>query len=96
MQQGMHSHGYRGMTTYSYGHKHDYFGATSLDPDTPGHIHYMWGKTSYNDGHIHYYAVPTGPSVKVKDGHTHHYCGATTLNDGHVHYYGGVTSIYSP
>jgi hypothetical protein len=94
MPDGLHSHNFRGVTTFNDGHVHRYGGMTSSDPNVRGHTHSMAGETTYNDGHIHRYSLQTGPEIRVGTGHTHYYRAATTFNDGHVHYLYGYTSVY--
>jgi hypothetical protein len=84
-----------GRTTFNDGHIHGYSGATSLNPDVPGHIHYMMGETTFNDGHRHRYSLQTSPAISAGGGHTHYYQAATSFDDQHNHYIYGYTSIYS-
>lgn len=94
MPNELHSHGFRGRTTFSDGHTHEYSGITSMNPDIPGHVHYMAGVTAFNDGHVHRYSLYTSPEIQVDRGHTHYYRAATSFEDGHVHYLFGYTTIY--
>lgn len=95
MPGNLHSHEYRGNTTYNDGHVHMYYGSTSQVPDTPNHMHIMMGETSYNDGHTHRYSLYTSPSIKVGNGHTHYYQAGTSFNDNHLHYLYGYNTVYS-
>lgn len=94
MPDGLHSHDFRGVTTYTNGHVHRYTGTTSAAPNVPGHTHFMAGETSVSDGHTHRYGLYTGPDIQADGGHTHQYQGATALNDRHVHYLYGYTTTY--
>ena len=95
MPNELHSHGFRGRTSFNDNHTLGYTGVTCLNPDVPGHVHYMTGATTFNDGHIHRYALYTSPEIPVDGGHTHYYQSATSFNDGHIHYLYGYTTVYS-
>lgn len=93
MYEGLHTHGFRDITSFNFGHTHKFSGTTSLDPNFPGHVHQMAAVTTFNDGHIHRLAVLTGPDIPVRRGrHIHPYIGVTTFNDGHTHFFRGYTS----
>lgn len=94
MPDRLHSHDFRGRTTFNDGHTHGYSGVTSDNPDVPRHIHYMMGETTFNDGHVHRYTLFTNPEIRVGRGHTHYYQASTSFNDGHVHYLYGYTTVY--
>jgi hypothetical protein len=67
---------------------------TSVNPDIPGHSHYIAGRTTINDRHDHYYEIETGPEIEADGGHYHYYSGITRYADGHAHSFNGFTSIY--
>jgi len=90
----LHSHYFRGVTSYNDGHIHRYSGTTSQDRDTPGHVHTMTGETTFEDGHVHSYSLMTGAPIPVANGHTHYYKAATAFNDGHTHNLTGYTTVY--
>lgn len=93
----MHTHSYGGMTTFNSGHVHGYFGETSPNPNTLGHIHFINGITTRNDGHIHILRIPTGPAVYIDGGHYHFYRGGTSVAfrpNRHFHFAAGNTSFY--
>jgi hypothetical protein len=94
MPNGLHSHSFRGRTTFNDGHTHGYTGITSLSPDVRGHVHFITGATTFNDGHIHRYALYTSREIPVAGGHTHFYQAATSFNDRHVHFLFGFTSVF--
>jgi len=94
MPDGLHSHAFRGRTTFNDGHAPGYTGITRLAPDVPGHLHQMTGETTFADGHVHRYSLYTGPEIPVDGGHTHYYQAVTSFNDGHVHYLFGYTTIH--
>lgn len=89
----MHTHYYRGETSYEDGHRHNYSGMTSPAPDTPGHTHMISDRTSMNDRHTHRFSFSTGPAREYRGGHVHHYAGVAQFNDGHIHTMGGCTSV---
>ncbi len=94
MPMDLHSHNYRGATSFNDGHTHNYSGTTSADPDEPRHTHEMAGYTTTDAGHTHYYAVTTGPGIEVQGGHYHYYEGVTQYASGHMHSFEGSTSVY--
>jgi hypothetical protein len=90
----MHSHKYANPTSYDDGHSHHYRGVTSLNPDVPGHIHYMSGYTTYEDGHVHRYVLATSPGIYMNGKHYHNYYGVTSFEDGHRHRVEGAVSMH--
>lgn len=96
MSNELHDHNYRGVTTFSDGHVHQYTGRTSTNPDSIGHIHTIRGVTTFNDGHVHHYTTITSKAIYFnEDEHYHYYRGETTVVDGHDHLFAGNTSVYT-
>ncbi|HPL99197.1 MAG TPA: YmaF family protein [Bacillota bacterium] len=93
MCYGFHSHSFKGETTFNFGHDHGYSGNTTYNYDTPGHIHYASGITTYDNRHSHYYCFMTGPEIEVNGGHIHYYEAIAQLSNGHIHYIYGYTSL---
>ena len=80
MSAMLHTHQFKGVTTYVDGHLHFWSGVTSASPNVPGHTHIVAGETTVNDGHSHSYSLRTYPPTYVDQGHYKHY-----------HYYEGDT-----
>ena len=93
MSYGLHTHNYKGVTTFNDGHEHGYVGTTSQAPDIPGHTHRMVGETTFDDGHSHGYSLQTSPPLPAGNGHTHYYQSETTFNDQHIHYLFGYNTV---
>lgn len=90
----VHTHPFKGVTSFDVGHHHHYAGVTEPAPSGVPHVHGYFAVTSFNDGHKHVIRGRTGPAIPLpKGGHVHRFEGYTTL-DGripHVHAYEGTT-----
>jgi hypothetical protein len=92
----LHSHGFRGVTSYDVGHRHGYAGVTDPAPSGVPHTHSYSTVTTFNDGHVHYIRGRTGPAIPVPGGgHYHFFSGHTTVNGAtpHTHAYTGRTGL---
>ncbi|MHB1314305.1 MAG: YmaF family protein [Christensenellales bacterium] len=94
MAARLHTHTFRGVTTYIDGHLHLFFGTTGASPDLPGHTHTVAGRTTMNTGHDHSYSLTTWPPTVVGAGrHYHYFNGNTGAVQGHSHPMSGTTSV---
>ncbi len=92
----LHSHGFRGVTSFDVGHRHGYAGVTEPAPSGVPHTHAYSTVTTLNDGHVHYITGRTGPAIPVPGGgHYHFFEGVTTVNGRtpHSHRYSGRTGL---
>jgi len=68
-------------------------GRTSLAPDSPGHIHYIEGITTFNDGHMHMYRTSTSVGFPAPaGGHYHVFSTIAQPAQGHIHFISDNTS----
>ncbi|MFZ5974773.1 MAG: YmaF family protein [Bacillota bacterium] len=81
----MHTHAFKGVTTYIDGHLHLFSGVSSASPDVPGHTHYITGTTTISNGHSHSFNLITHTQTNVNSGHYHYYQGDTAIVLGHSH-----------
>ena len=84
----LHTHQFKGVTTYVDGHVHFWSGVSSASPNIPGHTHLIAGQTTVNDGHSHGYSITTqGPTYvdAQRYKHYHYYAGDTLYARGHRH-----------
>ncbi|MGZ7444997.1 YmaF family protein [Paenibacillus sp. TH7-28] len=90
----VHSHEFKGITSFDVGHRHAYAGLTAPAPSGVQHTHRYHTVTSFDDGHSHVITGVTGPAIPVHGGgHIHHFEGVTTVNGAtpHTHFYHGNT-----
>lgn len=89
----MHTHQYRGVTSFDVGHRHQLAGVTGPAPHTPDHVHPYQGTTTFDDGHVHTFSGVTGPPIPLPDGRHYHQIWGQTTSGGaipHTHTYEGV------
>lgn len=89
----MHTHQFRGVTTYVNGHLHLFSGVSSASPDIRGHTHTVAGTTTTDSGHSHSYNLTTKTPTYVNAGHYHYYEGDTNITNGHDHPMSGTTFV---
>ena len=89
----MHTHEFKGVTTYVDGHLHLFSGVSSASPNIRGHTHVVEGTTTTDSGHSHNYSLTTWPQTDVNAGHYHYYEGATAISEGHDHPMSGTTFV---
>jgi hypothetical protein len=91
----MHSHKFKGVTTYVDGHVHLFSGVSSMSPDVPGHTHTIEGQTTVDDGHSHgFYIITQGPTKVDSKAHYHYYEGNTNIVRNHKHFITETTFVY--
>lgn len=92
--QPVHTHEFKGITTFDVGHDHRFMGKTEPAPSGVQHNHRYCTFTSFDAEHKHVIRGVTGPAIFLPDGrHYHKFCGVTTV-DGeipHRHQYEGCT-----
>ncbi len=92
----LHTHEYKGVTTYANGHVHLFSGVSGVSPNVPGHTHTIAGQTAVSDGHSHpYRLISEGPVyvARVQYKHYHYYSGVTGFVRGHEHLMSGTTFV---
>lgn len=92
----IHSHEFRGTTSFDDGHKHRYAGRTEPAPSGVQHTHRYFTFTTVDDRHRHEIRGVTGPSIPLPNGgHYHEFSGVTTVSGTHPHRhrYGGRTDL---
>lgn len=91
----VHTHEFRGVTSFDVGHSHRYAGTTEPAPSGVQHTHRFFTFTSVDDRHRHEIRGVTGPAIPLSNGgHYHQFRGVTTVNGSnpHRHRYSGRTS----
>ncbi|ARK32560.1 YmaF family protein [Halalkalibacter krulwichiae] len=92
----VHTHEFRGVTSFDVGHDHRYAGTTEPAPSGVQHTHRYGTFTSFDERHRHEIRGVTGPAIFLPEGgHYHEFSGVTTV-DGvtpHRHKYSGRTSL---
>lgn len=92
----IHTHEFRGVTSFDVGHDHRYVGTTEPAPSGVQHTHRYFTFTSFDAEHRHVIRGTTGPAISLPEGgHYHEFSGVTTV-DGeipHRHRYSGRTSL---
>ncbi len=92
----VHTHAFRGVTSFDVGHNHRYAGTTTPAPSGVQHRHRFFTVTSFDDNHDHVIRGTTGPAIQLPSGgHIHQFSGFTTVNGAipHTHRFSGRTSI---
>ena len=92
----VHTHEFRGVTSFDDGHNHHYAGTTEAAPSGVQHTHRYFTFTSVDDQHNHVINGVTGLAIFLPDGgHYHEFSGVTTVDgeDPHRHRYEGNTSL---
>jgi hypothetical protein len=94
--QPIHTHEFKGNTSFDDGHRHRYAGTTEPAPSGIQHTHKYFTFTSVDNRHNHQIRGITGPAIPLgSGGHFHEFSGFTTV-DGttpHRHRYSGRTSL---
>ncbi|MFC0561961.1 YmaF family protein [Halalkalibacter alkalisediminis] len=94
--QPIHTHEFKGVTTFDVGHDHRYAGTTEPAPSGVQHTHRYCTFTTFDAEHKHVIRGVTGPAIFLPDGrHFHKFNGVTSV-DGptpHRHRYCGKTSL---
>lgn len=90
----VHTHPFSGVTSFDYGHHHEY--ASMTEPAASGvqHVHGYYTVTSFSAGHTHVIRGVTGPAIPLTGGgHYHYFEGFTSVNGStpHAHRYKGST-----
>lgn len=92
----VHTHEFKGTTSFDEGHSHRYAGITEPAPSGVQHNHRYFTFTTFDDSHRHQIRGITGPAISLPNGgHYHEFNGVTTV-DGttpHRHMYSGRTSM---
>jgi hypothetical protein len=92
----IHTHQFKGVTSFDDGHSHQYAGTTEPAPSGVQHTHRYFTSTSVEDRHRHQIRGVTGLSIPLPNGgHYHEFSGVTTVAGAspHRHRYGGRTSL---
>ncbi|WP_100404697.1 YmaF family protein [Bacillus solitudinis] len=94
--QPVHTHEFKGVTSFDVGHDHRYAGTTEPAPSGVKHTHRYCTFTSFDAEHKHVIKGVTGPAIFLPgEGHYHEFSGVTSV-DGqtpHKHRYCGRTSL---
>ncbi|WP_100404309.1 YmaF family protein [Bacillus solitudinis] len=93
--QPVHTHQFKGVTSFDVGHNHYYAGTTEPAPSGVQHTHKYFTFTTVDDRHKHVIHGVTGPAVRLPDGgHYHEFSGETSVDGAipHRHRYIGKTS----
>ena len=90
----MHSHRFKGVTTYVDGHLHLFSGISSVSPNVPGHRHFITGITTFNFAHSHPYNLITDTQTNVDSAHYHFYAGNTYEVLAHHHFIEETTFVF--
>ncbi|MCL7748664.1 YmaF family protein [Halalkalibacter alkaliphilus] len=92
----VHTHEFKGVTSFDVGHDHRYAGTTEPAPSGVQHTHRYFTFTSFDAEHKHMIKGVTGPAIFLPSGgHYHEFSGVTSI-DGptpHRHKYRGRTSL---
>lgn len=94
-----HTHEYGGNTSVSgmstNAHNHRIAGISSEAIEVAGgHIHEIFGNTTFDDDHIHKTGVRTGLQIPIGGNkHVHFAIGKTTTDYGHNHDFSFITMI---
>ncbi|MDQ0341070.1 hypothetical protein J2S00_003914 [Caldalkalibacillus uzonensis] len=91
----VHTHQFKGVTSFDVGHNHRYAGTTEPAPSGIQHRHRYFTFTSFDEGHRHVIRGVTGPAIPLPNGgHYHEFSGVTTVSGAirHTHRYRGITS----
>ncbi|WP_062052104.1 YmaF family protein [Bacillus sp. JCM 19034] len=92
----VHTHEFRGVTSFDVGHDHRYAGTTEPAPNDVQHTHHYRTFTSFDARHRHEIQGVTGPAIFLPEGgHYHEFSGVTTVDGDtpHRHRYSGRTSF---
>ncbi len=92
----VHTHEFKGVTSFDVGHSHRYAGTTEPAPSGVQHTHNYFTFTSVDDRHRHNISGVTGPAISLPNGgHYHEFSGVTTVDGStpHRHRYSGRTSL---
>ncbi|WP_202077803.1 YmaF family protein [Caldalkalibacillus salinus] len=93
--QPVHTHQFKGVTSFDVGHNHRYAGTTEPAPSGVQHTHRYFTFTSIDARHKHVIRGTTGPAIPLPNGgHYHEFSGMTSVNGEtpHSHRYSGKTS----
>lgn len=91
----IHTHQFKGVTSFDVGHNHRYAGTTEPAPSGVQHTHRYFTFTTFDDEHKHSIRGVTGPAIASSGGgHFHEFSGVTTVDGAipHRHKYSGRTS----
>lgn len=91
----VHTHEFKGVTSFDVGHDHRYAGRTEPAPSGVQHRHRFFTVTSFDANHKHVIRGITGPAIECPDGrHFHKFSGFTTVDGDtpHRHRFSGRTS----
>lgn len=91
----VHTHEFKGITSFDVGHSHRYAGTTEPAPSGVQHTHRYFTFTSIDERHRHQIRGITGPAIPLPNGgHYHEFSGVTTVDGAtpHRHRYSGRTS----
>jgi hypothetical protein len=94
--QPVHTHEFKGVTSFDVGHDHCYAGITEPAPSGIQHTHRYFTFTTVDDRHKHVIRGGTGPAIFLPDGgHYHEFSGVTSVDGAipHRHKYSGRTSL---
>lgn len=94
--RAVHSHEFRGVTSFDVGHDHRYVGTTEPASSGVQHRHRFSTVTSFDANHDHVIRGVTGPAIPLPTGgHYHEFSGVTTVDGDtpHAHRFSGRTSL---
>jgi hypothetical protein len=92
----VHTHQFKGVTSFDVGHNHRYVGTTEPAPSGVQHTHKYFTFTSFDDGHKHEIKGVTDPAIFLPSGgHIHEFSGVSSVDGAtpHRHKYSGKTSV---
>jgi hypothetical protein len=91
----VHTHEFKGVTSFNVGHDHRYAGTTKPAPSGIQHTHRYTTFTTFDAEHRHVIRGITGPAIPLPGGgHYHEFSGVTPVDGAtpHRHRYEGRTS----